>query len=261
MATALTEVETYSKLESVLYGAMIHALGVSAPILHASASAVRIFDGPDRTLSTYLHTNGLAVNPNTVPLLLGWPTQEESIFEWARLKQLTDDTFHYQPLAQGIDFSADPFGPFESIAEVVDAIGVSFPLPMTPAWCMMVYIRCAPHDPFGDHELNILKQLKPALARVVTGGYRREVSGFAHSAYLPALHGPASNLTPADLLAKLSRTERLILKFLRTESTEKQIAEIIHRSPHTIHVHVKNIYRKLGINSRRMLTALLGQAH
>ena len=44
---------------------------------------------------------------------------------------------------------------------------------------------------------------------------------------------------------------------LQDDSTERQIAQTIRRSPHTNHVHVKNIYRKLGINSLRMLTSLL----
>jgi len=68
----------------------------------------------------------------------------------------------------------------------------------------------------------------------------------------------AQDSIPSSKLAKLSRTERDVLHALVRRLTEKQIAEHMHRSPHTIHVHVKSIYRKLDVNSRMQLISLVG---
>jgi DNA-binding NarL/FixJ family response regulator len=37
---------------------------------------------------------------------------------------------------------------------------------------------------------------------------------------------------------------------------EKQIAHELARSPHTVHTHVKSIYRNLGVSSRGELLSL-----
>lgn len=73
---------------------------------------------------------------------------------------------------------------------------------------------------------------------------------------------PPAHPDEAALLAKLSRTERHVLDHLRDHHTEKQIGERMNRSPHTIHVHVKNIYRKFAVCSRRELMQLFnGHPH
>jgi len=57
-----------------------------------------------------------------------------------------------------------------------------------------------------------------------------------------------------DMLRKLSKTERSVLEhLLEANRTEREVANTLHRSPHTIHVHVKSIYRKLNVSSRREL--------
>ena len=98
------------------------------------------------------------------------------------------------------------------------------------------------------------RQFLPRLARVVRNGYDHETHGRS-----PGAVGVPKSVTATSLLSKLSRTERLVLNYLRSDTTERQIAQTIHRSPHTIHAHVKNIYRKLGVNSRRELVALFDQ--
>ena len=54
----------------------------------------------------------------------------------------------------------------------------------------------------------------------------------------------------------LSDKERAVLKGLLTGKTEKDIAAGLNNSPHTIHIHVKSIYRKFGISSRSSLISL-----
>ena len=52
---------------------------------------------------------------------------------------------------------------------------------------------------------------------------------------------------------RLSPTEKRICVLLLHRLTERQIAEQLGRSPNTVHVHIRNIYRKLGVHKRREL--------
>ena len=57
----------------------------------------------------------------------------------------------------------------------------------------------------------------------------------------------------------LSPMEGKVLELLRAGFTEKAIAKRLSRSPNTIHVHVRNIYRKLFVGSRAELYARVGR--
>ena len=56
----------------------------------------------------------------------------------------------------------------------------------------------------------------------------------------------------------LSQTERRVCAYLLQGLTEKQIAELLERSPNTIHTHVRNIYRTLAVSSRKELQVYPG---
>ncbi len=49
---------------------------------------------------------------------------------------------------------------------------------------------------------------------------------------------------------ELSPTEHKVYELLTKQLSEREIAASLDRSRHTIHVHVKSIYRKLAVNSR-----------
>lgn len=51
----------------------------------------------------------------------------------------------------------------------------------------------------------------------------------------------------------LSPTEKRVCSLLLQRLTEHLIAEHLDRSPNTVHVHVRNIYRKLGVRTRKQL--------
>lgn len=53
-----------------------------------------------------------------------------------------------------------------------------------------------------------------------------------------------------SLLERVSPVQRLIVSMLVEGKTERDIAKVLSRSPHTIHDHVKTIYAVLGISSR-----------
>lgn len=67
--------------------------------------------------------------------------------------------------------------------------------------------------------------------------------------------GPAPRSSPP-----LSPTETRVYILLLQRLTERQVAEQMGRSHNTIHVHVRNIYRKLGVRTRKQLLELPHQA-
>ena len=52
-------------------------------------------------------------------------------------------------------------------------------------------------------------------------------------------------------MKKLSLRERQIFNLILSEKSNKEIADIVHISVNTVKFHVKNIYDKLKIKSRK----------
>ena len=52
--------------------------------------------------------------------------------------------------------------------------------------------------------------------------------------------------------------EKRVCALLLQKMTERLIAEHLDRSPNTVHVHVRNIYRKLSVRTRKELLAFPG---
>jgi DNA-binding CsgD family transcriptional regulator len=73
---------------------------------------------------------------------------------------------------------------------------------------------------------------------------------------------PAESAAPGPPVGwdGLSDTEQAIAHLVSQALTNRQIATRVHLSPHTINYHLRQIYRKLEINSRIKL-ASLAQAH
>ncbi|MFI4898124.1 MAG: response regulator transcription factor, partial [Phycisphaerales bacterium JB059] len=53
----------------------------------------------------------------------------------------------------------------------------------------------------------------------------------------------------------LTNREQVVLEELILGRSVREIAETMHRSPHTVHDHVKSLHRKLGASSRGALIA------
>ncbi len=54
----------------------------------------------------------------------------------------------------------------------------------------------------------------------------------------------------------LTDKEQTVMQLLLTDKSEKEIAAKLKQSPHSTHDHVKEIYRKLGVNGRTALMAI-----
>ena len=59
---------------------------------------------------------------------------------------------------------------------------------------------------------------------------------------------------------RLTEREWVVLQGLQSEDGEKQVADRLALSPHTLHSHIKSIYRKLGVQGRLPVLIRLGAA-
>src|SRR5690606_8191909 len=92
----------------------------------------------------------------------------------------------------------------------------------------------------------------PAVTHLIRSGCQRQ--GMMNALVARQEDGTQPlRLTTEQLISRLTRMECQVLHYLRLGCTERQISLEIHRSQHTVHVHVKNIYRKLNVSSRKQL--------
>jgi DNA-binding CsgD family transcriptional regulator len=92
--------------------------------------------------------------------------------------------------------------------------------------------------------------------------FRTDWSDGYHMANMPQYAQALAEAAPAEEKELLDFTprEREVFSLLLTEASPKQIAATLRVSNATVNFHTKNIYRKLGIQSRTELFAGYGQA-
>ena len=76
-----------------------------------------------------------------------------------------------------------------------------------------------------------------------------------HPGSVPA--GPAPGPTTIPALSNLTAMEHTIARLVAQGLTNRQIAGRIDRSPHTVDSHLRNIFQKLGVNTRVALTRIV----
>jgi len=76
-----------------------------------------------------------------------------------------------------------------------------------------------------------------------------------------ASHGGGSDVLSAAVPESLTEAQRRVTEYLIRGDAEKQIAHALGVSAHTVHTHVRAIYRSLGVHSRAALSAKLLVEH
>lgn len=129
--------------------------------------------------------------------------------------------------------------PIDQLCSTVDVIWYSLWGSM-PDQAGFLLARFVDQPKFNDADLDRLQQSCSSLERILAdakGRHPQEVE--------------PTGVEPSSLnLKSLSQTEERVALLLEQGLTERQVAEALNRSRHTVHVHVKNIYRKLGVRSR-----------
>ena len=81
------------------------------------------------------------------------------------------------------------------------------------------------------------------------------VGGLGRARSRAVFHRPAS--APPSVLDALTAAERLVAERVAHGLTSRKIAEELFVSPRTVDAHLTHIYRKLDINTRARLAALV----
>ena len=246
------ESEFQHRLNSPLYGGLIHAAVVTAVAVDADVAGIRLYETPASVELSYVDPSRLALEPEQREQLQRWPRDPHSIFAACHRQNIRNQVFRPN---KDDETQAQWFADVQSIASVVDAIVLPMPV-VGNIWAILTILRCNDRPPFDDAVVQTLQRLQPSLSLMLMASVQRDnITPQGVGSQTPA-DGLQPAVVGAQLHAKLTRTERQVLGNLLARMTEKQIAEKIHRSPHTVHVHVKNIYRKANVNARAELLAL-----
>lgn len=232
-------------LSSPLHGALVQSVEVFHGAIRGDVAAARVDLRQPALRESYVAAQRLLLPQDQEAELMHWPTHPDSIFRhlirhnsdqpvWrlpCREKHWPDRVFHkctgnsrriHDGLAVKLDLSA--YGQ-----------------------AMILLMRCKESPALKRRQVQLAEKMVPALTKLFTQAI--------HQWHAQPTHAGRAAPLPADrpLSHRLSRTERIVLSYLLTKMTERQIAVELQRSPHTVHVHVKNIYRKLNVSSRRQL--------
>lgn len=170
----------------------------------------------------------------------GWKTLAPNLMQ--RLAQSQGQTgliqFDMHPTQAGDQPVLDCRGP--------DLLGLGIGINQH-AWAGLVFVRCTGRAVFDDSKkqaaINLISTASRILCdNVFPGDSKNQLNAEAD---------PDPSIDNA--VVTLSKTERRVFDLLLLRLTEREIAQRMRRSPHTVHVHVKSIYRKLNINSRKQL--------
>lgn len=230
-------------LVSPLHGALVHVVESVALLVESDLVAGRAYAVVGDRPCAYVGTSGLDLAAHQRRRLQAWPMMQSSLFHRLAGVGVVD-----RPLTVGELFlpgdrhDGDAQGPgvapmLHPACRLSDGFVITLPIEQH-CWAALLLLRHRQRPRFEAVQRDVLMSRRPMLRNVLRRG-------------LAAEQPPTPD--PAARHARLSRTERQVLALLCQDKTEREVAEQLDRSPHTVHVHVKSIYRKLGVRSRRQL--------
>lgn len=105
-------------------------------------------------------------------------------------------------------------------------------------------LELSPKQPIHEKKLAMLIASADMLSRLL-------------AAMLSCIASPAVLGSPFD---RLTEREWVVLQGLQSDEGEKQLADRLELSPHTLHSHIKSIYRKLGVQGRLPVLLMMENA-
>lgn len=272
------EVRIFSLLGSWLYGSMIHATGVLGRAFESDLTAVRVYGIKDLEHASFVDTARLGLSSRQDKLVQAWPVKQGELFDQILRISMRDGVFDPRDVIDKVQEAAEAAEPAEAdgtpesasqeevrnlYAGLSDVITVRDCLCMSMTvysdiWASVALMRRQGSKPFDEKHQQTLKKVKPAVAHMLRSGCARQ--GLTAQPATPRKRSGSNGkrYSTDQIIAKLTRTECQVLGYLRLAATEREISQEVHRSPHTVHVHVKNIYRKLEVSSRSELMELFG---
>jgi LuxR family maltose regulon positive regulatory protein len=108
---------------------------------------------------------------------------------------------------------------------------------------------------FVDEGPPMAHLLYEALARGLEPGYVRQLlAAFPTAGSEPALSSPPPDVA-AGFVEPLSDREKEVLQLIAEGLTNQEVANRLYLSLHTVKVHARNIYGKLGVKNRTQAVA------
>jgi DNA-binding CsgD family transcriptional regulator len=242
-------------LASPTYGVMSHVVGVLMRAIKADGAVALCRDAVTRQETVYLNMRYKPVGPDWCDKLRQWPTDPRSGFWRTRWDHTEDRARILNPRDPDDAACCQDIVNILAMRELIGcARCLCLSLASRPS-CRVLFIRMETQPPFVQQDAESLKYYAEQCGHLIQGVHRREL-GHRNGGRLP-LKISGEETPVEDLLDRLSCTEHRVLQRLRLHETERQAAEVLGRSPNTIHVHVKSIYRKLRVTSRRQLLSML----
>ncbi|MFF0268314.1 AAA family ATPase [Kribbella sp. NPDC004536] len=110
-------------------------------------------------------------------------------------------------------------------------------------------------DVWGFHHDLVRQSVANGVPAAVRLALRGQVAKRPPSTALPAI--PGTDRRGAEAWDALTGTERTVAELVAHGLTNREVAERVFLSPHTVSFHLRKVYRKLGIRSRVELTRAL----
>ena len=242
---------TVRRMQSLRSAMLTQVVETAGRTVACDFAASRLLHTQARAPLTYLGARRLHLPDDVESALEKWIADEAALMSALLGDPIVDEVASHAP---GKSDSAWPDAVFHRHANdyIRPHHALSLRCVVTPDERLVVlFFRCDESPSFTSRDRRSLQSL---LRHIVAA---MQQASAAEAQTIDASAMPTSLERGANAVARLSKTEQRVLCMLRQELTEREIARRLKRSPHTVHVHVKSIYRKLDISSRRELLALL----
>ncbi len=242
-------------LQSSTYGAMSHLVDVIGRLIRVDMAVAlcRNTDGGRQTV--FISQRLEEAQSASCHTLLKWPTDPRSGF-WRACWDSREDCARLLEPGNPTDAGwCHEIADATSLPELREATRcLSLSLATAPV-CRVLFVRPRGRQAFEAQDPGrVMRYAGPCRQLIRTGCGRDQCLSRGGAEPVRCL---VIQPTDVDLLQSLSGAERRVLQRLRLLETERQAAEALGRSPNTIHVHVKSIYRKLRVTKRSELLSLI----